>query len=85
MLLEFYGQECPHCLAMDELVGKLEKEEGVQVERIEVWHNAVNARRLAQIDKNLCGGVPFFFNTGNNQWVCGEASYEELRQWAGIS
>ncbi len=26
MLLEFYGQECPHCLKMEDLVLRLKKE-----------------------------------------------------------
>lgn len=82
MLLDFYGQECPHCIAMMPLIDKLEKEKGVKVERYEVWHNAENAEKLKQYDKGQCGGVPFFINTETNAVICGEAPYEELVKWA---
>ncbi len=81
-LLEFYGTECSHCIKMHPLVEQLEKETGAKVEKIEVWHNAENAKKMDEYDKNLCGGVPFFFNTKTNKWICGETSYEELKKWA---
>ncbi len=81
-LLEFYGTECPHCVRMHKLVERLEKEEGVEVDRFEVWHNKENENKLLEIDKDLCGGVPFFYNTNNKKFICGEASYEELKEWA---
>lgn len=81
-LLEFYGTECPHCVRMHKLVERLEKEEGVKVEAFEVWHNKENEQKLLEIDKDLCGGVPFFYNTVNKKFICGEASYEELKDWA---
>jgi len=81
-LLEFYGTECPHCEGMKVLVAKLEKEEGVKVESFETWHNEENAKKMEEYDKDLCGGVPFFYNTKNKKFICGEASYEELKDWA---
>ena len=81
-LLEFYGTECPHCITMQPLIERLEKEENAKIERLEVWHNADNAKKMEEYDKNLCGGVPFFFNTETKQHICGEASYEELKSWA---
>ncbi len=81
-LLEFYGEECPHCKDMHKLVVKLEREEGIKVEALEVWHNEENEKRLLEIDKDLCGGVPFFYNTKNKKFICGEASYKELVEWA---
>jgi thiol-disulfide isomerase/thioredoxin len=81
-LLEFYGTECPHCVRMHKLVEKLEKEEGVKVDTYEVWHNKENAKKLEEIDKEFCGGVPFFFNTKTNKWICGEEDYKELKNWA---
>lgn len=82
MLLEFYGEECSHCLKMKPLVERLEKEEGVKVEKYETWHNEENAKKFDEYDKGVCGGVPFFFNTETNQSICGEVSYGELRNWA---
>lgn len=82
MLMEFYGKECHHCINMALLVEKLEKEEGVKVERYETWHNEENAKKMQEYDKGLCGGVPFFIDTDTGKHICGEASYEELKKWA---
>ncbi len=82
-LLEFYGTECPHCVHMHELVERLEKEESVKVDVFEVWHNPENEKKLLAIDNGeLCGGVPFFYNTQTKKFICGETSYEILKKWA---
>ncbi len=82
MLLEFYGLECGHCMNMNPVVEKLEKELGVKLEKFETWHNEENARKQGEYDKNFCGGVPFFFNTNTGSFVCGEATYETMKTWA---
>lgn len=82
MLLEFYGRECPHCHTMDPLISRLEKETDAKIERYEVWHDEKNARKMEEYDKGLCGGVPFFFNTDSKKHICGEDSYENLKNWA---
>ena len=87
MLLEFYGTECSHCIAMKPLVDRLEREERAKVERFEVWHNMENAKKMDEYDKDssgntACGGVPFFFNTTTRKFLCGETSYDELKVWA---
>lgn len=81
-LLEFYGEECPHCEDMHLLVAKLEKELGVKLEKYEIWHNEKNSKLMDKYDKNFCGGVPFFYNTKTNKWICGSTDYEELKGWA---
>jgi len=81
-LLDFYGTECPHCKDMEPLVEKLEAEEGVEVVKLEVWHNAENAQYLQSLDKGSCGGVPFFYNLKNNSKFCGSVPYEKLKEWA---
>jgi thiol-disulfide isomerase/thioredoxin len=81
-LLEFYGTECVHCKKMEPLMERLEDELGITLKRLEVWHNQVNATLLKQYDQGFCGGVPFFFNTRTNKWLCGDASYETLKAWA---
>ncbi len=82
-LINFYGEECPHCLKMHTLVEKLETETGAKVDRLEVWHNEDNLKKLEGFDpKGECGGVPFFVNTKSNKFICGEASYDELKAWA---
>ncbi|MFA5934126.1 MAG: thioredoxin family protein [Candidatus Paceibacterota bacterium] len=81
-LLEFYGEECPGCLEMHELVDRLKKEEGIEIKQLEIWHNKENEKLLDEYDTGQCGGVPFFINTKTGKWVCGEESYEDLKKWA---
>lgn len=81
-LLEFYGKECPHCIDMREVVERLEKEENIKFDRFEVWHDKENEKKLLEIDKNLCGGVPFFYNTKTKKFICGGAEYDELKDFA---
>ena len=70
---------------MHKLTERLEKEEGLVVEKLEVWHNKENSKKLEELDKGFCGGVPFFYNTKSCKWICGETTYEELKEWAKIS
>jgi hypothetical protein len=37
---------------------------------------------MMEYDKGYCGGVPFFFNTETEEYICGEAPYEKLKNWA---
>jgi hypothetical protein len=67
---------------MHALVERLEKEEGVKVDAFEVWHNKENENKLLELDKDLCGGVPFFYNTKTKKFICGEDSYGALLDWA---
>ena len=85
-LVEFYGDECPHCVKMRELTVRLEKEKGVKLERYEVWHNKENEKKMEELDieKEPCGGVPFFINTKTGKTICGEASFKELVEWAEV-
>ena len=81
-LLEFYGQECPHCVEMAVLVERLEKEEKLTIEKYEVWHNEQHALRMQEVDKGNCGGVPYFYNTETKKFLCGESDYDALKAWA---
>ena len=87
-LIMFHGKECPHCQAMMPLVDKLEKEEGIALDKKEVWHNEKNAdlmRSYRDIIAPKCGGqlrTPTFMNTETNDIVCGELEYDELKEWA---
>jgi len=81
-LIEFYGTECPHCKDMEPLIARLEKETGLTIERLEVWHNSKNAKLMEQFDKGFCGGVPFFFNKKNGKWICGSTTYDKFKAWA---
>ena len=86
-LIEFYGTECVHCREVDPLIEKLEKEEGVKITRLEVWHNSENAALMDKLDRDekgqtLCGGVPFFYNEKTGKKICGTTSYEKIKKWA---
>ena len=85
MLYEFYGDDCPHCDRMRKLTDKLMKEfPDVVIVRKEVWHNEENMDLIKELDKgDACGGVPFFINTDTAKWLCGEVTYEELKEWGG--
>ncbi len=81
-ILEFYGTECEHCIRMQPLLERLEKELGVTVERYEVWHNKENRKIMEQYDKDSCEGVPFYVNIKTGKSICGEVDYEALKTWA---
>lgn len=80
-LLFFYGKDCEHCKLMEGLVQKL-KEDGIKVKHMEVWENKDNEAYMIELDKEPCGGVPFFVNTKSGKTICGEVPYEELKEWA---
>lgn len=81
-LLKFYGETCPHCIQMKPIVEEVESELGVTIEKLEVWNNEANAARLAEHDRGLCGGVPFFINTETGAHICGSTTKPELLKWA---
>jgi thiol-disulfide isomerase/thioredoxin len=87
-LIMFHGRECPHCKNMMPLVDRLEKEAGLEIERLEIWHDEKNAdlmRSYRSILAPHCGGqlrTPTFFNTETQSVLCGEVGYERLRDWA---
>lgn len=87
-LIEFYGTECPHCKDMDPIRERLEKEEGIKIRRLEVWHNEKNAKNFVEMEprkangERVCGGVPFFLNLKTGKWICGSTDYESFKKWA---
>jgi thiol-disulfide isomerase/thioredoxin len=81
-LYEFFGDGCPHCQKMDPKVKELEEEQDVDVKQLEVWNDQENAEKQVELDDGKCGGVPFFYNTETDEWICGETNMENLRKWA---
>ena len=67
---------------MAPLVEKIEKELGIKIEKKETWHDAKNQEELSKVDEGKCGGVPFFINKTSKKFICGAASYEDLKKWA---
>lgn len=80
-LYEFYGKTCPHCIQMMPIVDKLIAE-GLPIEKHEVWNDEENAKKMEEVNKNRCPGVPFFVNTKSDQWICGSSDEATLRKWA---
>ncbi len=82
-LIEFYGDGCTHCKEMEPKVERLEDEEDVEVEKLEVWNNEDNQEKYYDVDGDeKCGGVPFFYNEESGESICGAADYETLKAWA---
>jgi thiol-disulfide isomerase/thioredoxin len=81
-LYEFHGESCPHCEKMASKVEQLEEEEDVEVKQLEVWNDQDNAEKMQEFDDGKCGGVPFFYNTETEEWICGETDMETLKDWA---
>lgn len=86
MRYEFYGEECPHCLRMRKLTDQLMKDyPQIHIERKEVWHDKANMDLIKECDSgDKCGGVPFFYDTDTKKWLCGEVTYDEIKDWAGV-
>lgn len=86
-IIEFYGGGCHDCIGIAPAVAKLEKEEGVIVEKLEVWHNEKNRKRMEALqplyDKE-CGGnlsVPSFYDEDGQKLICEPVVYQELYDW----
>ena len=86
-IIEFYGQECPYCVAIVPVVDRLEKEEDVKVERLEVWHNDKNHKKMGDLKRlydQECEGnfvVPSFYDKESDRLICNPGSYENLKKW----
>jgi len=87
-LIMFHGRECPHCIRMMPIVIQVEKDTDIAFEKLEVWHDEKNAdkmRSYREIIEPACGGqlrTPTFLNTETEAVMCGEVSYNELKEWA---
>ena len=84
--IEFYGEECPHCIKMAPVLEKIELETGVEFTKLEVWHNETNQEIMllhaSDIERD-CGmlGVPAFYSEKTNKAVCGEMTEAQLKQF----
>ncbi|MFB6291774.1 MAG: TlpA family protein disulfide reductase [Candidatus Nanohaloarchaea archaeon] len=81
-LYMFYGDTCPHCEKMMPKVEELEENQDVEVEQLEVWNDEENAGKMQEYAEGRCRGVPFFFNTETEEYICGETDQETLNAWA---
>ena len=81
-LFDFYGTECPHCIEMFPTIEEVEKETGRKIQKVEVWHNSENQKKFMAADKGRCGGVPFFWNSKTDKFICGATTKDKLKAWA---
>ncbi|MEK7567000.1 MAG: hypothetical protein AAB527_02615 [Patescibacteria group bacterium] len=94
-LIYFHGNGCPFCAAIEPAVEKLEKEGGVEFERLEVWkggktekeYNKENQARMDSLKHHYdanCSGymiVPSFYDAESDRLICNPGSYENLKEW----
>ena len=78
----FFGTECVHCHEMMPLLKKLENEEKLKVEQLEVWHNSKNKAKMDKVNTVKCTGVPYFYNSSTKKGICGSMPYAKLKAWA---
>lgn len=79
-LIMFYEEKCEPCVMMEPLIEKLEKELGVNVERLEAMNNGKNHQLLEKYAG--ISTVPFFYNEVTGEKIFGESDYESLKKWA---
>lgn len=86
-IVEFYGGGCHDCFVVASDVQRLEKEGKVSIEKLEVWDNEKNRKRMEDLkplyDKE-CGGnfsVPSFYDEEKGRILCEPTTYKELNDW----
>jgi len=85
-IIMFHGRGCPPCQEAMPVINRL-IEEGFEIEKLEVWHNEENEKRMLKhekIIKKAWGGevlVPVLVDEENNRAFPGNKSYEEIREW----
>ena len=88
-LIWFFGRECPHCKALHPVVDKFVEDTGIQITKLEVWHDDKNAQLMrshSDVIAEACGGslgVPSFYHEKTGQAICGtRVNAERLQKWA---
>lgn len=86
-IVAFYGAGCGYCRAIAPAVDRLETQDGITVERLEVWGNADHEEKmeaLRPLYERFCGGcmvVPSFYDPASERLICNPGSYERLKEW----
>jgi hypothetical protein len=61
----------------------MERAIGQRIVQLEVWENEENQKMYeATQGSDLCGGVPFFYNSETGQSICGATTCDNLIKWA---
>lgn len=53
---------------------------------LEVWHDEENRELFVADSKEgqRCGGVPYFYNSKTDEYLCGATTCAQLKNWAGL-
>lgn len=84
-IIEFYGETCPHCISMRPVIEQLEKDEGIEIRKLEVWNDEDNKKLMMEYEDIIgeaCGGfaaVPSFVNTETKQALCGAHDAADIK------
>ncbi len=88
-LLFFSGKECPHCRRIRPIIEEAAKENGFDIQEMEVWHSDENAKLMRSYSDVLtpaCGGslgVPALYNERTRKALCGmRSTKEQIIDWA---
>ena len=74
-------------MEIETVVERLEQEDGVEIEALEVWHNEENKRvmnSLSRLYDKECNGnfvVPSFYDKETDRLICNPGTYENLKTW----
>ena len=86
-ILFFYGRGCPDCARCAPWVDRLEAEEDMAFERLEVWNNQANEARkqeYADLFTKAYGRatiVPAFVDTNRRRVLCDPKTLDALKDW----
>ena len=90
-IVEFYGRWCGYCRMIQPAVDQLEREDGIEVTRLEVWGNRRNKalmEGLSDLFEEFNRGdytVPTFYDPEKprgRQILVNPSTYEEIKAWA---
>lgn len=79
-LLEFVTDDNDHCIQMEPVVQRLEKDLSTKVRRINIGRRADLTMLFDTVGGNECGNVPYFYNRRTAQAICGATPYRNLRK-----
>lgn len=81
-LLEFVTDGSDHCLQMEPVVQRLEKDLRTKVRKINISRKQDFVKLYDCVGGNECGTVPFFYNRRTAQAICGPTPYQNLKNLA---
>ena len=82
----FYGNSCPMTKKVEPIVERVENKLHTSIKRLEVYENEENLKKYKDVGGiELCGGVPFFFNTQTESSVCGVREEAIISAWATLT